>query len=141
MAAEPDNGLPGRPVGRFSVSVSRDDAERFRAALTPDGPPAHRDTIPPSFPIAWLGREDIRAALQEGLDALAGSPGHLPVHVSQSVTYRRPLDFDRSYWLDVSLAGPDARGGIGLEVAVNDSDETLVVRLSGVLAMVPAAAP
>lgn len=141
MAAEPDNGLPGRPVGRFAVSVSRRDAERFRAALTPDGKPVRRETIPPSFPIAWLGREDVRAALHQGLDALAGSPGHLPVHVSQSVAYRRPLAFDRPYWLDVSLAGPGARGGIGLEVAVSDSDETLVVRLSGVLAMVPAATP
>ena len=140
MAAERGNGLPGRPVGRFIVSVSRNDAEGFRAALTPEGPRVRRESIPLSFPIAWLGREDVRTALRRGLNALAGRPGHLPVHVSQSIAYQGPLVFDRSYWLDVSLAGPDARGGIGLEVAVRNSDETLVVRLSGVLAMVPTAA-
>ena len=135
MPAETETGLPGRPVGRFAVSVSKDEAERFAAALALHdgaGPPKG---IPPSYPIAWLGRPDVRAALKADLDALVGKPDHLPVHVSQTLTYHRPLAADTSYWLDVSLDGPDRRGGVGLEVSVRDQAEALVVHLSGVLAM------
>jgi hypothetical protein len=136
MPPETETGLPGRPVGRFAVSVSKDEAERFAAAVALSGEARPPEGIPPSYPIAWLGRPDIRAALKADLDALAGKPGHLPVHVSQTLTYHRALVVDTPYWLDVSLDGPDRRGGVGLEVAVRDQAEILVVHLSGVLAMI-----
>ena len=135
MAADTETGLPGRPVGRFAVSVSRVEAERFAATLALDDGARPAEGVPPSYPIAWLGRPDVRTALKADLDALAGKPGHLPVHVSQTLTYHAALAIDTPYWLDVSLDGPDGRGGIGLEVSVRDRTEALVVRLSGVLAM------
>ena len=135
MSSEIETGLPGRPVGRFAVSVSQDEAERFAAALALGDGAVPPEAIPPSYPIAWLGRPDVRRALKAGLDALTGKPGHLPVHVSQTLAYHRALAVDTPYWLDVSLDGPDARGGVGLEVSVRDQAEALIVRLSGVLAM------
>lgn len=137
MAAD----LPERHVGRFAVSASSDAVERYgRAVLSMRGEDGRSAlAIPASFPIIWLGRDDIKAALQGALGLLAGAGDRAPVHLSQSIVYDRSLALDTPYWLDLGLSGPDERGVVRIEASIVNEQLAPQARLSGRLAFVPVA--
>lgn len=136
MAADPVNHL----VGRFAVSASRQAAAGFaRTLLAGDAMPGAPYAIPTTFPIAWLGQEDIRTALRKALAALPGAESLAPVHLSQSIAYDRPLVPDHPYWLDLRLSDPDDRNVVRIEANILDAHQDRQARLSATLALVPIA--
>lgn len=127
-----------RSLGRFAVSATGAEARRFGAAVPGAAAPADAGTLPLVYPVIWLGRDDIRAALRAALGGLPGGAGRVPVHLSQSVSRDRPLCVDAPYWLDVEIAGPDGRDTVALVARVSDGAGAPVARLDGQLALVAA---
>ena len=70
----------------FQVCVDPDEVAAFRAAL--GFAAGERPDVPPTFPVRFLAAPAARGAL----DAfLATSPGRVPIHLAQTIDYRRPL--------------------------------------------------
>ena len=80
-------------LGPFAVSAEAADVAAFRrsARLQAD------DAVPFTWPIRWLARPEIRAAL------LAFAPeGFVPFHESQTFDYVAPLEIDVGYRLEIA---------------------------------------
>ena len=92
----------------FAVSGDRGELTAFRLAThlgTDDRSPA---ALPFTWPIRWLARPEIRAALT----ALVPEGDLVPFHESQTFDYAAPLDAGIGYTLDVAArreTGPPQR--------------------------------
>lgn len=92
------------PLGSFHVRAERAEAEAFAAAIRLEDGDGVR--LPLTFPMRWLVRPEVRAALM----SLLPGGNVIPVHESQSFAYERPLHCDETYVLSLSAArmtGPD----------------------------------
>jgi hypothetical protein len=85
-------------IGRFQVTTTASRVKAFCDALG-----MASDTVPLTYPMTFLARHDIAAALARGLPS-----DHLPIHRSQSFTRLAPLQLDQTYVLD--LLRKPARG-------------------------------
>ena len=81
-------------IGTFAVSADADDVAAFRRAARLD----ESDALPFTWPIRWMARPDIRAALT----ALVPEPDLVPFHESQTFDYAAPLRAGTGYMLAVT---------------------------------------
>ena len=89
--------MPELHLGPFCVRTERTKIEAYRSAIG-----ARRGDVPAAFPICWLGRPEIRAAIAEAC------AGRLPLHEGQTFDYLRPLGVEAEYRLSLTLAArPD----------------------------------
>ncbi|MBU1175979.1 MAG: hypothetical protein KKH72_11310 [Alphaproteobacteria bacterium] len=129
-------------VGRFGVQASTRDIARYSAAFSAgedDGETLA--TLPATYPIVWLGRPDIRAALKQALAYHAGMDGAVLIHLSQSIAYAKPLVPDSEYELEVRLSAPDEKGVVVLSADVRRPAGETQATLSGRLALVTGSGP
>lgn len=98
-------------IGRFRIAATTSKVKAFCDAI---GVPFRG--IPLTFPVTFLAREDIAAALAAGLP-----PNHVPIHRSQSFTRHAPLQLDETYWLDL-LRGPANRRALSFIIEARLSD-------------------
>lgn len=121
-ALKPASAPNARDIGRFAVRAGAEAVARFAAAT---GQPAARGRVAPTFPITWLTRPDIRAAIAA---ALPTETGFALVHAAQEFRYDGALAIGEDYTLDLALEGPDARGLIRLraELRAAGCDEVLL---------------
>jgi hypothetical protein len=135
MTADPAD----RSVGRFAVSASEEEVTRFVEALPGRSPSRNAvSAVPSTFPVAWLGRSDIRTALRSTLASLPGAKELVPVHLSQTITYDCALALGVSYWLDLRIFAPDDRGTLRVEALIFDAEQKRQARLLATLALVSA---
>lgn len=111
-APEPATMPRARDIGRFAVRAEAKAVARFAAAT---GQPEARGRVTPTFPITWMTRPDIRAAIAAALPAEAG---FALVHAAQEFRYDGALAIGKDYTLDLALEGPDARGLIRLRATL-----------------------
>ena len=81
-------------IGSFAVSADEAEIAAFRRAARLD----EGDALPFTYPIRWMARPDIRAALT----ALVPEAGLVPFHESQSFDYAAPLRAGTRYALAVT---------------------------------------
>ncbi|MCX8256048.1 hypothetical protein RHAL1_03530 [Beijerinckiaceae bacterium RH AL1] len=81
-------------IGTFAVSAAAAEVAAFRKAARLD----ESDALPFTWPIRWMARSDIRAALT----ALVPEPDIVPFHESQTFDYAAPLRAGATYALAVT---------------------------------------
>lgn len=82
-------------IGTFAVAADAAEVAAFRRAA---GLGEGRDGLPFTWPIRWMARPDIRAALT----ALVQEPNIVPFHEAQTFDYAAPLRADVAYTLAVT---------------------------------------
>ncbi|MDE2362065.1 MAG: hypothetical protein KGM42_05245 [Hyphomicrobiales bacterium] len=124
--------IAGDTPGEFilgPIEAAADPAEiaAFRAALGSTAPEP-----PPTYPIVWLARPALRAALDR---ALGGR--FLPIHESQSFDYERPLKAGGRYVLTGVARRESAPDRLILTAEAQEADGgAMAVRLRSVLRLV-----
>lgn len=89
-------------LGPFAVSAEAAEVAAFRRAARIEA-----DTLPFTWPIRWLARPEIRAALVDLMP-----DGVVPFHESQTFDYAAPLQAGAAYALEVAArheSGPPER--------------------------------
>ena len=84
--------MPELRLGPFAVHTERTRIEAYRRAIGAGG-----QNVPAAFPICWLGRPEIRTAIEDGCGA------RLPLHEGQTFDYARPLEIEAEYQLSLAL--------------------------------------
>ncbi|GAC1328704.1 MAG: hypothetical protein NVSMB26_04300 [Beijerinckiaceae bacterium] len=79
-------------LGPFVVRAEAASVDAYRHMIG-----GHGRGVPAAFPICWLGRPDIRAAIETACG------GRLPVHEGQSFDYERGLAVEGEYRLSLTL--------------------------------------
>lgn len=119
------------PLGSFHMRAERPEVEAFAAATGLEAGDGVR--LPLTFPMRWLVRPEVRAAL---LSLLPG--GHIiPVHESQSFSYERPLHCDETYVLSLSahrMGDPDR---LVVEGTIDDLGGAACGRIETILRLFP----
>ena len=82
-------------LGTFAVSADAAEVAAFRTAARLDDA---GDVLPFTWPIRWMARPDIRAALT----GLVPEPDIVPFHESQTFDYAAPLRAGATYALAVT---------------------------------------
>jgi len=107
-------------VGPLNVRVVAADVTAFGDAL---GLPATLGPVPLTFPIRFLGL----AAVRRAMAGIAGVSHARLLHRSQLFSFRRALEVDRDYMLDVEIQRRRLPADcIVLGVALRDGDEVVV---------------
>lgn len=119
------------PLGSFHMRAERAEVEAFAAAIRLSDGDGVR--LPLTFPMRWLVRPEVRAALMSLL------PGGdiIPVHESQSFAYERPLHCDETYVLSLSaerLSNPDR---LTVEGVIEDLSGGQCGRIETILRLFP----
>ena len=104
--------MSGAAIGSFAVSADAAELAAFRRAARLDGA---GETLPFTWPIRWMARPDIRAALA----ALLPEPDLVPFHESQTFDYAVPLRIGVSYTLAVSARRDSAPERLVVEVLLS----------------------
>ena len=87
--------MSGVAIGTFAVSAEAAEVAAFRRAARLEDAD---EMLPSTWPIRWMARPDIRAALT----ALVPEPDLVPFHESQTFDYAAPLRVGTIYELAVS---------------------------------------
>jgi hypothetical protein len=105
-------------LGPFVVRAAAGEAEAFARAT---GASAGR--MPFTFPVRWLAHPEIRAAA----GGLVGETAWVPIHESQSFTYRRGLEADVDYRMriDMRLEAEPPRLIVRAEIATRAGEACL----------------
>lgn len=123
-------------VEPFAVSISRAEAETFaRAVALDDTRPGL--AVPPTFPLTWLARPSILAAMPT-------APDHVPVLVSHTWSETSRLAVDTPYRVTLHLDRlGETEGRFGLDIRIDHADGSSVARhqLGYRLVRLSAAAP
>ncbi len=135
MRATPDRA---QRIGSFTVSTDGDSVSAFQTAVSTGVPTADAQAIPLTYPISWLARPDIRAAVMAAVMPDADGARILPVHVEQQVTMEAPMRRDRNYRLDLAAEGPDIRGMVRVYADVMGSQGQAIGSLVTVFVLVDA---
>jgi hypothetical protein len=83
-------------IGPLKVRAAAADVNAFGDAL---GLPEALDSVPLTFPIRFLGLPAVRRAMA----GIAGVSHARLLHCSQSFSYRRAVEIDRDYTLDIEI--------------------------------------
>jgi hypothetical protein len=121
-AAHPD----GLTLGPFDIVADTTSIADFAAATRYGG-----GGVPALYPMAFLGRPDIRAAIVGML-----RPGEIPVHEEQSVAIVRPLAVGAPYRLTVDLTRREEPARLAIRATVAHRDATAVATLDTILRLV-----
>lgn len=129
---------PVFPVGRFDVRTTPEEVARFGAVVGGDMPLARvASAVPICFPVTWLGRGDISAALKAAAASWAAPDRYALVHLAQTISVSEPLQVGTCYLLDLVLSPPDGNGTMRITAGVLDEDNRTCATLSGEIALVP----
>lgn len=112
----------------LAVTVSSLDLRRFAAAIGG----AAADRRPTTYPIVWLTRPEVVAAIRQ---LAADRPGALPFHELQTIETYRELPLDAPLTLAVSATRTDA-DRITLTGDLADEAGDPLVRLHAILRLV-----
>lgn len=112
-------------IGTFAVSAAAAEVAAFRQAARLD---ETGDALPFTWPIRWMARPDVRAALT----ALVPEPDIVPFHESQTFDYAAPLRAGATYALAVTARRESAPDRLVAE-GVLSADGTRVATIETVL--------
>ena len=112
-------------LGPFSVRTDRAKVDAFRDRIGGRG-----KQVPASFPICWIARPEIRAAIA---DACAG---RLPLHEGQVFDYSRRLEIDREYRLFLSIEEETNPARLTLRGDVTTADQEACLSMETLLRLV-----
>ena len=116
-------------IGTFAVSADPAEVAAFRrAARLEDAGALSSGFLPFTWPIRWMARPDIRAAMA----ALVPEPDLVPFHESQTFDYASPLRAGVSYELAVSARRDSAPDRLVVE-GVLSADGARVANIETVL--------
>jgi hypothetical protein len=105
---EPADASCAVRLGPIRVTVDPAGVRRFAAALGMEPGRAERE-VPATYPVVWMTRDPVLGAARDLAGAL------VPIHLSQSFSYARPLRMGAAYDLSVTLTRTTHAGGAGLE--------------------------
>lgn len=119
----------------FEVEVDPGHVAAFSRALG-----GQDDTIPPTYPMAWLGQPAIKAALAGAVVQRAGPQSAL-VHLTQRIEQARPLALGATYSLTVRLDAGAAPRSLLLEANYVDATGQVGRLVAEFLVLVPESPP
>lgn len=113
-------------LGTFAVSAQAAEVDAFRRAarLEETG-----DTLPFTWPIRWMARPDVRAALT----ALVPEADLVPFHESQTFDYAAPLRAGTDYTLAMTARRESAPDRLVVEGSIAVADGSVVATVETVL--------
>ena len=113
-------------IGTFEVSAQAAEVAAFRRAARLDDT---CETLPFTYPIRWMARPDIRAALT----ALVPEADLVPFHESQTFDYAVPLEVGVAYWLTVAARRERVPERLFVDGRISAADGTVLATIETVL--------
>jgi len=116
----------------IAVRADAAEAAAFRRATLDAAEACDADELPFTFPVRWLARSEIRAAVARLLNE-QDSAALLPLHESQSFDYAAPLRADVDYRMRVHMRRESEAAQLVLSAEIGPDEGIVHLRMEMVL--------